>query len=290
VNDEPTPVRPRRSALYMPASNARAVEKARDLPCDVVILDLEDAVAPEQKARARDAVVAAVRAGGFGHRELVVRANALDTEWGADDLAALSASGADAVLLPKVSDVATLHAARQALGGDTPLWAMVETARGVVNLPAIVDASREVGLAALVVGTNDLAKELRCRPDATRAPLLPILTQIVLAARMAGLVALDGVINVLDDEAAIEAECAQGLEWGFDGKTLIHPAQIAAANRVFSPAADDVAWAETIVAAFDLPEHAARGAIRVEGKMVERLHLEEARRTLALTAAVQARQ
>ena len=290
MNDEPTPVRPRRSALYMPASNARAVEKARDLPCDVVILDLEDAVAPEQKARARDAVVAAVRAGGFGHRELVVRANALDTEWGADDLAALSASGADAVLLPKVSDVATLHAARQALGGDTPLWAMVETARGVVNLPAIVDASREVGLAALVVGTNDLAKELRCRPDATRAPLLPILTQIVLAARMAGLVALDGVINVLDDEAAIEAECAQGLEWGFDGKTLIHPAQIAAANRVFSPAADDVAWAETIVAAFDLPEHAARGAIRVEGKMVERLHLEEARRTLALTAAVQARQ
>ena len=290
MNDEPTPVRPRRSALYMPASNARAVEKARDLPCDVVILDLEDAVAPEQKTSARDAAVAAVRAGGFGYRELVVRINALDTEWGADDLAALSASGADAVLLPKVSDVATLRAARQALGGDTPLWAMVETARGVVNLPEIVDASREVGLAALVVGTNDFAKELRCRPGATRAPLLPILTQVVLAARMAGLIALDGVINVLDDEAAIEAEGAQGLDWGFDGKTLIHPAQIAAANRVFSPAADDVAWAETIVAAFDLPEHAARGAIRVEGKMVERLHLEEARRTLALAAAVQARQ
>lgn len=290
MNDERTPVRPRCSVLYMPASNARAVEKARDLPCDVVILDLEDAVSPEQKTSARDAAVAAVRAGGFGHRELVVRANALGTEWGADDLAALGASGADAVLLPKVSDVATLRAARQALGGDTPLWAMVETARGVVNLPEIVDASREVGLAALVVGTNDLAKELRCRPGATRAPLLPILTQVVLAARMAGLVALDGVINVLDDEAAIEAECAQGLEWGFDGKTLIHPAQIAAANRVFSPAPAEVAWAETIVAAFDLPEHAARGAIRVEGKMVERLHLEEARRTLALAAAVQARQ
>lgn len=290
MNEEPALVRPRRSALYMPASNARAVEKARDLPCDVVILDLEDAVAPEQKAGARDAAVATVRAGGFGHRELVVRANALDTEWGADDLAALRASGADAVLLPKVSDVATLRAARQTLGGDTPLWAMVETARGVVNLPAIVDASREVGLAALVVGTNDLAKELRCRPDGTRAPLLPILTQVVLAARMAGLVALDGVINVLDDEAAIEAECVQGLEWGFDGKTLIHPAQIAAANRVFSPTPAEVAWAETIVAAFDLPEHFARGAIRIEGRMVERLHLEDARRTLALAAAVQARQ
>lgn len=290
MNDESTPVRPRRSVLYMPASNARAVEKARDLPCDVVILDLEDAVAPEQKTSARDAAVAAVRAGGFGHRELIVRANALDTEWGADDLAALGASGADAVLLPKVSDVAALHAARQALVGDTPLWAMVETARGVVNLPEIVDASQDVGLAALVVGTNDLAKELRCRPGKTRAPLLPILTQVVLAARMAGLVALDGVINVLDEEAAIKAECAQGLEWGFDGKTLIHPAQIAAANRVFSPASAEIAWAETVVAAFDLPEHAARGAIRVEGKMVERLHLEEARRTLALAAAIQARQ
>ncbi|WP_375270565.1 HpcH/HpaI aldolase/citrate lyase family protein [Sphingomonas sp.] len=290
MTDPAASIRPRRSALYMPASNARAVEKARDLPCDVVILDLEDAVAPEQKAAARDAAVAAVRAGGFGHRELVVRANALDTEWGADDLAALRGSGADAVLLPKVSDVATLRAARQALGDDTPLWAMVETARGVVNLPEIVDASREVGLAALVVGTNDLAKELRCRPGATRAPLLPILAQVVLAARMAGLVALDGVSNVLDDQDAIAAECAQGLEWGFDGKTLIHPAQIAAANRVFSPRDEEVAWAEKIVAAFDLPEHAPRGAIRVEGKMVERLHLEEARRTLALAAAVQARQ
>jgi citrate lyase subunit beta/citryl-CoA lyase len=284
------PFRPRRSALYMPASNPRAIAKARDLACDVVILDLEDAVAPEQKASARDAAVAAVRAGGFGYRELVVRANALDTEWGADDLAALRDSGADAVLLPKVSDVDTLGAARRPLGDGIPLWAMVETARGVVNLADIVDASGAVGLAALVVGTNDLAKELRCRPGATRAPLLPILTQVVLAARMAGLVALDGVINVLDDEERIAAECAQGLEWGFDGKTLIHPAQIAAANRIFAPAADEVAWAQQVVAAFDLPEHAARGAIRLEGKMVERLHLDEARRTLALNAAIQARQ
>jgi citrate lyase subunit beta/citryl-CoA lyase len=283
-------IRPRRSALYLPASNARALEKAPGLACDVVILDLEDAVAPEQKASARDAAVAAVQGGGFGHRELVVRANAADTEWGADDLAALAAAAPDALLLPKVSDVDTLRAARRGLGDGIPLWAMVETARGVANLTDIVDAAGEVGLAALVVGTNDLAKELRCRPGSMRAPLLPILSQVVLAARMAGLVALDGVINVLDDEAAIEVECVQGLEWGFDGKTLIHPAQIAPANRVFTPSVEEVAWAETIVAAFDLPEHAARGAIRVEGKMVERLHLEEAWRTIAIAAAVQARQ
>ena len=288
--DPHSTIRPRRSALYMPASNARAVQKARDLPCDVVILDLEDAVAPEQKGRARDAAVAAVRAGGFGHSELVVRANALDTDWGADDLAALAEVAPDAVLLPKVSDAGTLRDARRRLGAGTPLWAMIETARAVLDVRAIAEVAAEVGLTALVVGTNDLAKELRCRPGATRAPLLSILTQVVLAARMAGLVALDGVINVLDDEDAIAAECAQGLTWGFDGKTLIHPAQIAAANRIFAPSAEEVAWSRTVVAAFDLPEHSASGAIRVEGKMVERLHLEEARRTLALAAAVQARQ
>ncbi|SEL78164.1 citrate lyase subunit beta / citryl-CoA lyase [Sphingomonas palmae] len=288
--DHVSPIRPRRSALYMPASNPRAVQKARELSCDVVILDLEDAVAPEQKVAARVAAMEAVRAGGFGQRELVVRANALDTEWGADDLAALRGGGADAVLLPKVSAIDTLHAAREALGDGPALWAMVETARGVVNLPDIVDAAREVGLAALVVGTNDLAKELRCRPGSDRAPLLPILTQIVLAARMAGLIALDGVINVLDDEERIAAECAQGLEWGFDGKTLIHPAQIAPANRVFSPAAEEIGWAEKIVHAFEQPDHANRGAIRIDGKMVERLHLDGARRTLALHQAIQARQ
>lgn len=287
---DPNSPRPRRSALYLPASNPRAIEKARALPCDVVILDLEDAVAPEQKAAARTAAVDAVRAGGFGHRELVVRANALDTDWGADDLAALRDCGADALLLPKVSDVETLRAARRAVGDAVALWAMVETARGVVNLPAIVDGAAEVGLVTLVVGTNDLAKELRCRPGRDRAPLLPILTQIVLAARMAGLVALDGVINVLDDEDAIAVECAQGLEWGFDGKTLIHPAQIAPANRVFTPAPEEVGWAQRVVDAFALPEHADKGAMRLDGKMVERLHLAEARRTLALHHAIQARQ
>lgn len=282
-------IRPRRSALYLPASNARAIEKARGLACDVVILDLEDAVAPEMKDAARDAAVAAVRDGGFGHRELVVRVNALDTPWAADDLAALRAAAPDAVLLPKVSDVETLAAARAALGGAVPLWAMIETARGIVDLPAIADAARDTGLTAFVVGTNDLAKELRCRPGTTRAPLLPTLTQIVLAARMAGLVVLDGVINVLDDAEAIAAECRQGLDWGFDGKTLIHPAQIAPANAVFSPDAGAVAWAQAVVAAFDDPANATRGALRVQGQMVERLHLDEARRTLAIHAAIAAR-
>jgi citrate lyase subunit beta/citryl-CoA lyase len=279
-------IRPRRSALYMPASNARAIEKARGLDCDVVILDLEDAVAPDQKAAARDQAVAAVRAGGFGRRELVVRANALDTEWGADDLAALAGAAPDAVLLPKVSSPEALHAARAALGEGPALWAMIETARAIFDLPRIADAAAATGLAAFVVGPNDLAKEMRCRPGTTRAPLLPILTQVVLAARMAGLVALDGVMNVLDDAEAIEAECRQGLDWGFDGKTLIHPAQIAPANRVFTPSEEEVAWARQVAAAFDAPDAADKGALRVAGKMVERLHLEEARRTLAIATAV----
>jgi citrate lyase subunit beta/citryl-CoA lyase len=270
----------------MPASNARAIEKARSLACDVVILDLEDAVAPEQKAAAR---AQAVAAGGFGHREWVIRANGLDTQWGADDLAAISGAGCDAVLLPKVSDPATLRAARKALGPGPALWAMIETARAIVDLRAIGEVAEEVGLAAFVVGPNDLAKELRLRPGVDRAPLLPILSQIVTVARAYGIAPLDGVMNAFDDDAAIEAECRQGLAFGFDGKTLIHPAQIAPANRVFAPTADEVAWAETIVAAFDAPENAGKGAIKIEGKMVELLHRDEARRTLALAEAIAAR-
>jgi citrate lyase subunit beta/citryl-CoA lyase len=279
---------PRRSALYMPASNARAIAKARDLPCDVVILDLEDAVAPEAKDAARDQAVEAVRAGGFGPREVVIRANALDTPWGAHDLAAAAASGCVGVLLPKVSDTATLTRARAMLGTDVPLWAMIETCRAIVNLGAIVAAAAASGLSVLVAGTNDLAKEMRCRPGATRAPLLPILTQIVVAGRMAGLTVLDGVCNTIDDEAVVEAECRQGLTWGFDGKTLIHPAQVAVANRVFTPTADEVAWAREVDGAFAAPENAGKGAIRVSGKMVELLHLEEARRTLAIAQRVNA--
>ncbi len=279
-------IRPRRSALYMPASNARAIEKARDLACDVVILDLEDAVAPEQKTAAREQAVAA---GGFGHREWVIRANGLDTEWGADDLAAMGAARPDAVLLPKVSDPATLRAARDAIGDGPALWAMIETAQAIVDLRSIGEAAAETGLAAFVVGPNDLAKELRLRPGADRAPLLPILSQIVTVARAYGIVPLDGVMNAFDDEAAVEAECRQGLAFGFDGKTLIHPRQIEPANRVFAPSAEEVEWARTIVTAFDAPENAGRGAIKIEGKMVELLHREDARRTIALAEAIAGR-
>jgi citrate lyase subunit beta/citryl-CoA lyase len=269
-------IRPRRSALFMPASNARAVEKARALPCDVVILDLEDAVAPEAKRDAREAAVAAVNAGGFGGRELVVRVNGLDTPWGVADLEALRDVAFDAVLLPKVSDGRALEAVRAHVA--VPLWAMIETCRAMLALREIVEA----GPAVLVAGTNDLAKEMRCRPGADRAPLVPLLAQIVVAARAGGADALDGVSNVIDDPATVEAECRQGLALGFDGKTLIHPSQIAPATLVFTPDADEVAWAEAVAAAFDLPEHHGRGAIRVDGRMVERLHLEEARRVLAL--------
>ncbi|WP_302675339.1 CoA ester lyase [Sphingomonas sp. CL5.1] len=279
-------MRPRRSALFMPASNARAIEKARGLECDVVILDLEDAVSPDQKALARDQAVAAVRAGGFGRRELVVRANGLDSEWGADDLAAIAGVAPDAVLLPKVSSPDTLRGARAALGAGPALWAMIETCRGIVDLPAIVAAAEETGLAALVLGPNDLAKEMRCRPGVDRAPLLPAMTNLVLCARMAGIAALDGVCNAIDDPARVEAECRQGLAWGFEGKTLIHPSQIAPANAVFSPSDDEVAWARAVVTAFDDPANAGKGAIRVEGRMVELLHRDEARRTLAIAEAV----
>ncbi len=280
-------IRPRRSALYMPASNARAIDKARSLDCDVVILDLEDSVAPEQKAAAR---AQAAAAGGFGHREWVIRVNALDTEWGADDLAACRDAGADAVLLPKVSDAGALRSARAALGPGPTLWAMIETARALVNLDAIGAVADEVGLAAFVIGPNDLAKELRLRPGVERAPLLPILSRVVTVARAYGIAPLDGVMNAFDDEAAIEAECRQGLAFGFDGKTLIHPNQIAPANRVFAPAPDEVEWARRIVAAFEAPENEGKGAIKVDGKMVELLHRDDARRTLALAEAIAARE
>jgi citrate lyase subunit beta/citryl-CoA lyase len=273
--------RPRRSALFLPASNPRAIVKARTLPADVVILDLEDAVAPEAKDEARAAAIGAV-ATGFGGSERVIRANAPDTPWGEADLHALRGAEVDAVLLPKVQDVATLARARAVLGDDVPLWAMIESARAVLDLREIAAAP---GLAALIVGPNDLAKELRCRPGSARAPLLPILSQIVLAARAHGLVALDGVSNVIDDPARVEAECGQGRDLGFDGKTLIHPSQIDPANRAFGPSEEEIAWARAVIAAFEAPEAQAKGAIRVEGRMVELLHRDEARRIVALAEA-----
>lgn len=274
-------LRPRRSALFLPASNPRAIAKARTLPADVIILDLEDAVAPEVKEDARAAAIAAV-AEGFGSSEHVIRANALDTEWGEADLHALRDASVDAVLLPKVESAATLARARAILG-DVPLWAMIETPRAILDLREIAAAP---GLAALIAGTNDLAKDLRCRPGDTRAPLLPILSQIVVAARAHGLTALDGVSNAIDDPARVEAECEQGRDLGFDGKTLIHPSQIDPANRVFAPSAEEIAWARTVVAAFAAPEAQGKGAIRVEGKMIELLHLAEAKRTVALAQSI----
>ena len=280
-----TVVRPRRSTLFLPASNPRAIAKAATLPCDVVILDLEDAVAPDAKPAARDAAAGAVRDGDLGEREAVIRLNAPGTEWAEADLAMVAAARPAAVLLPKVSDVATLAKARAAIGPGIALWAMIETCRGVLDCDTIARRGREHGLTMLVAGTNDLALDMRCRPGIDRAPLLPALTQLVLAARAAGVGVLDGVCNTLDDESAVEAECRQGRDLGFDGKALIHPAQIAPANRVFTPDATEVSAAAAIVAAFDAPDHAGLGAIRVAGRMVERLHLAEAERTLALAAA-----
>lgn len=266
----------------MPASNPRAIAKARTLPADAIILDLEDAVAPERKTEAREAALAAVTA-GFGGRLVVIRANSLGSEWGADDLAALTAAPVDAVLMPKVEGPADLQAARDALGGDGPaLWAMIETAIGLVNLPAIAEAATTVRLEALVAGTNDLALDLRCRPDTDRAPLLPALAQIVAAARAMGALALDGVLNAIDDPGRLAAECAQGAAWGFDGKTLIHPSQVEAANVGFGPTAEEVEWARRVAAAFADPDAVGRGAIRVDGAMVERLHLAQAERILAI--------
>lgn len=280
--------RPRRSALYMPAANARAIEKARDLACDVVILDLEDAVAPDAKALARQQAVAAVQAGGFGRREVVIRVNGLDTPWGAQDLAAAAAACPDAILAPKVSSPEDVAAYDQALAGDTRLWVMIETCASLFALDAIAACAGSSRLEALVIGTNDLAKEMRCRLTVDRAPLAGPLSLSVAAARAHGLTILDGVYNGIEDEDGLARQCAQGAEFGFDGKTLIHPKQIEAANQAFSPAPDEVHWARTIVDAFDLPENASRGVLRVEGRMVERLHLAEAQRLIAVAEAIAA--
>lgn len=283
--------RPRRSALYLPASNPKALAKARSLPADVVILDLEDAVAPEHKVAARAQAVAAVAEGGFGRRELVIRANGLDTEWGADDLAAAAAAGPDAVLVPKVSspgEVRTYDAALAAAPAPTRLWIMIETCACLPLLHDLATCAGDTRLAGFVLGTNDLAKEMRARPGPERTPFLPILTMAVAAARAHGLVVLDGVCNEFRELDRFTAEARQGLEFGFDGKTLIHPDQIAPCNAVFSPDAAEIAWAEAVEAAFALPENAGKGAIKVDGRMVELLHLDQARRVLAVAAAITA--
>jgi citrate lyase subunit beta/citryl-CoA lyase len=284
-------IRPRRSMLYMPGSNARAIEKARELPADGVILDLEDAVAPDAKAQARELVVQALQKGGFGGREVLVRINGLDTAWWRDDLA-VAAAGPDALLLPKVSTPEQLRElARHFVGVGAEarirVWAMMETPLAMLNARDIAAAALDPAtrLAGFVMGTNDLAKETRARIVPGRAPMLPWLTACVAAARAYGLAILDGVYNELGDLEGFAAECGQARELGFDGKTLIHPQQIAPCNAAFSPAPEEVAWARKIIAAFDLPENAGKGVIQIEGRMVERLHAEMARQVVAIAEA-----
>ena len=290
-----TTIRPRRSALYMPGSNARALEKAREIAADVLILDLEDAVAPEAKATARVQVCAAVQAGGYGRRELVIRVNGAGTPWFAEDLAAAAAARPSAILIPKVSSPETLHDVGNRLAGlradpATAVWAMIETPLAILDVERIARTAGEPAtrLACLVMGTNDLAKETRARFVPGRATMLPWLTSALLAARAHGIDILDGVYNDIRDEAGFQAECEQGRDLGFDGKTLIHPAQVGPANAIFAPDAAELARARAVIAAFDLPENAGKGAIQLDGRMVELLHAEMARRTVALADAIAA--
>jgi citrate lyase subunit beta/citryl-CoA lyase len=290
------PFRPRRSFLYMPGSNARAVEKARTLPADGVILDLEDAVAPEAKEQARQQVVNAVKAGGFGGREVFIRINALDTPWHADDLSAAAHAGPDGILVPKVGKVETLERVGQRLLDmkcdlRTRVWAMIETPEAIFNINALAAEAHdsETRLAGFVMGTNDLAKETRARLIPGRAPMLSWLARCLLAAHAHGIEILDGVYNDLSDAPGFEAECAQGRDMGFDGKTLIHPNQIEPCNRIFSPSADEVAQARKFIAAFELPENRGKGVAQVDGRMVERMHAEMARRTVEIADAIAAR-
>ena len=283
--------RPRRSCLYMPGANAKALEKAKTLLADVVILDLEDSVAPEAKVEARAAVAAAVSAGGYGKREVIVRVNALSTEWGRDDIAAAGAAKPDGVLAPKVESGDEVIALDDAMseagfGRDASLWVMIETPRAILNLAPIAAPARGTRLAAFVMGTNDLAKEMRARPGASRAPFHAALSLAVMAARAEGLSAIDGVYNDIANAEGFEVECRQGLDFGFDGKTLIHPSQIDICNSVFAPTEDEVARARAVIAAFALPENAGKGVIKVDGKMTELLHLEEAKRLVAVAEAI----
>ncbi|ALK10429.1 HpcH/HpaI aldolase/citrate lyase family protein [Blastochloris viridis] len=292
-----TSLRPRRSVLYMPGSNARALEKARTLPADCVILDLEDAVAPDAKDIARDQVTAAVKAGGFGLREVFVRINGLDTPWGAADLAAAATAAPDVILVPKVSDPEDLRRIGAMLADagtpeTTRVWAMMETPRAMLAALEIADAAHDPAtrLAGFVMGTNDLAKDTRARWLPGRAPMLPWLMACLAAARANGLDIADGVYNALSDDDGFKRECNEARDLGFDGKTLIHPNQIGPCNAAFSPTAEEVAWSRTVIAAFDAPEAQGKGALQVEGKMVERLHAEMARRVVAIAATIAARE
>jgi len=282
--------------LYMPGSNARALDKAKTLPVDGVILDLEDSVAPDAKEAARQQVVDAVKAGGFGTREVFIRVNGVDTPWHADDLSAAAHAAPDVILVPKVSSSDTLELIGRRMldmgtNHKTRVWAMIETPLAIFNILEIAAAARdsETRLSGFVMGTNDLAKDTRARLVPGRAPMLAWLSMCVAAARIHGIDILDGVYNDIGNPDGFAKECAQGLEFGFDGKTLIHPSQIEPCNKAFSPSPAEVEQARKMIGAFDKPENKGKGVVSIDGRMVERLHADMARRTVAIAEAISAR-
>jgi citrate lyase subunit beta / citryl-CoA lyase len=287
MNDDT--LRPRRSVLYMPGANERALEKAKTIPADALILDLEDAVAPDAKPEARERVCAAASSGEYGLKEVTIRVNGLDTQWGLDDLRAAAKAGPAAVVIPKINSVDDIRTVERALdeGGapdSTRIWAMLETPSGILSAVDICTSSDR--LAVLVRGTNDIAKELHAEQIPGRQPLLHALQTCLLAARFAGKVILDGVYNDIKNPEGFEAECVQGRQLGFDGKTLIHPSQVDPCNEVFAPTEADVEQAGRIIAAFEEAEAAGRGVVTVDGRMIENLHVDNARRTLAIHEAI----
>jgi len=281
-------LRPRRSVLYMPAANERALDKAKSIPADCLIFDLEDAVAPDAKTEARANAVAAARSGEYGRREITIRCNALSTQWGSDDITAASTSGVSAVVIPKINSVAEVDAVSAVLAkAGAPdsmlIWAMIETPTAIFDVRKIAAHPR---VATLVMGTNDLAKELRAIQIPGRAPLVPHLATALLAARESDKVILDGVFNDVKDLEAFRSECMQGAAMGFDGKTLIHPSQVDVANDVWAPTADEVDYAQRVIVAFEEASAEGRGVITVDGRMIENLHVDNARRVLAVQKAI----
>ena len=288
-------LRPRRSCLYMPGSNARALEKSRTLAADALILDLEDAVAPDAKAMARNQVVETVKAGGFGRREVVIRVNGLTTPWGAEDMIAAAQAAPDAILVPKVSTPGDVMMAAKAMRDagapeTTRLWAMMETPLAMLNADSIARTAADPAsrLSVFIMGTNDLAKETRARLTPGRPSMLAWLSICVAAARAHRIEIIDGVYNDFSNEAGLRAECEQGRDFGMDGKTLIHPSQIGPCNEIFAPSSDEVDFARKIIDVFSQPANAGKGAIQIDGKMVELLHAEIAKRTVAVADAIAA--
>lgn len=271
-----------RSVLYIPASKVRALDKARTLDCDAIIFDLEDAVTPDEKVTARATLAEELAKGGFGHRAKIVRINGLDTEWGEDDAKAVASMECDAVLLPKVDGPKQL-ATLKTITGDLPIWCMMETPRGVLNALSIADAS---GVGGFILGTNDLAKDIGCATGGDRSAMMTALQSCLMAARAAGIVCVDGVYNAFKDDDGLRVECEQGRALGMDGKTLIHPGQLEIANAVFAPTADQIDLARRQMAAFDEAHARGEGVAVVDGKIVENLHIETARQTLARADAI----